>query len=97
MAKKIKWTETSIRDRLSIYYFWIEKNKTDSYSEKLEKLFNEAAKLISEYPEIGTKTNASGIKVKVVKGFKLFYLNLPDSIQIIRVWDTRQNPRKLKF
>ena len=65
MAKKIEWTETSIRDRFSIYEFWIRNNKSDSYSKKLEILFNEAARLISEFPEIGTETDFPGIRVKV--------------------------------
>ena len=97
MAKKIELTESSVQDRFRIYRFWIEKNKSDSYSIKLERLFKQAAKLISEYPEIGTITNVSPIGVKVVKDFKLFYINLPDTIQIIRIWDTRQDPQRLKF
>jgi plasmid stabilization system protein ParE len=97
MAKKIEWTETSIRDRFRIYNFWIEHNKSDSYSKILETLFNEAAKLISEFPEIGTQTDSPDLRVKVVKSYKLFYINKIDKIQIIRIWDSRQNPSDLKF
>lgn len=97
MAKKIEWTETSIRDRFNIYQFRIDKNKSDSYSKKLEKLFNEAPKLLSEFPEIGTNTDFPGLRVKVVKNYKLFYPNREDTIQIVRVWDARQDPKKLKF
>ena len=57
MAKKIEWTLTSIQDRFRIYHFWIDNNRSVSYSNKLELLFNEAAKLISEFPEIGTETD----------------------------------------
>lgn len=97
MAKKIEWTLTSIQDRFRIYQFWIDNNKSDSYSNKLEILFNEAAKLISEFPEIGTETDYPDLRVKVVKNYKLFYINQIDKIQIIRVWDSRQNPSDLEF
>lgn len=97
MAKKIEWTLTSIQDRFRIYHFWIDNNKSDSYSKKLEILFNEAAKLISEFPEIGTETDYPDLRVKVVKNYKLFYINQIDKIQIIRVWDSRQNPSDLEF
>ena len=60
-------------------------------------LFNEAAKLISEFLEIGTKTDSSGLRVKVIKSYKLFYLYETDTVQIIRVWDTRQNPEGLEL
>ena len=97
MAKKIEWTQTSIQDRFRIYHFWIENNKSDSYSKKLEILFNEAAQLISEFPEIGTETDYLDLRVKVVKGYKLFYRHQIDKIQIIRVWDSRQNPSDLEL
>jgi len=97
MAKEIEWTQTSIQDRFRIYHFWIEYNNSDSYSKKLEVLFNEAAKLISEFPEIGTETDSPGLRVKVIKSYKLFYINQVNKIQIIRIWDSRQDPGKLEF
>jgi plasmid stabilization system protein ParE len=92
MAKKIEWTETSLRDRQNIYRYWSDRNKSGAYSEKLEVLFNEAAKLISQFPEPGTETDFPELRIKVVKHYKLFYLNREDAIQIIRIWDPRRNP-----
>lgn len=97
MAKKIEWTESSILDRLKIYRFWEENNKSNSYSLKLDRLFNDSAKLISKFPMIGTKTDFGDVKVKVIRGYKLFYLKQEETIQILRVWDTRQNPENLEF
>jgi plasmid stabilization system protein ParE len=93
MAKKIEWTYSAVQDRFRIYQFWLEHNKSDQ-SQKLESLFNEAAKLLAEYPELGTETDFQGIRIKVIKNHKLFYKNLPEAIQIIRVWDTRQDLEK---
>ena len=92
MAKEIVWTETAVRDRLRIYQFWLSHNQSQIYSDKLEKLFNESAKLIAEFPEIGTNTDYKDIRVKMVGNHKLFYKPGEVKIEIIRVWDTRQNP-----
>ena len=92
MAKEIVWTETAVRDRLRIYQFWLSHNQSIRYSEKLEILFNESAKLLAEFPEIGPMTDYKDIRVKVVGNHKLFYRLIEDRIEIIRVWDTRQNP-----
>lgn len=97
MAKKIVWSHTSIRDRFNIYEFWLNKTKSDLYSEKLEKLFTEAVKLLAEFPEIGTQTDFANVRVKVVRDYKVFYVNLNDSIHIIRVWGTKQNPADLEL
>lgn len=97
MVKKIEWTQTSLEDRFKIYTFWVEKNRSDSYSKKLEILFNEAARLISEFPEIGTETDFPQLRVKVIKSYKLFYLNQVDKIKIVRIWDSRQDPTILEF
>ncbi len=97
MAKEIVWTQTSIQDRYKIYEFWLIKNKSDLYSEKLEKLFTEAANLLAEFPEIGTQTDFSEVRVKVVRDYKLFYISLTNSIQIIRIWGARQNPEDLEL
>src|SRR5258706_6533865 len=92
MAKEIVWTETAVRDRLRIYQFWLSHNQSQIYSDKLEKLFNESAKLIAEFPEIGANTDSKDVRVKVVGNYKLFYKSGEGQIEIIRIWDTRQNP-----
>ena len=97
MAKKIIWTQTAIQDRVRIYQYWSQKNKSNLFSEKLERLFNEAAVLLSEFSEIGMQTDFQDIRVKVIRNYKLFYQNHPDKIQIIRIWDSRQNPGNLKL
>jgi len=92
MAKEIISELKHYPDRIKIYQFWASRNKSDLYSKKLEKLFNKAAKLLSEFPDIETPTDFHRIRVKIIRDYKMFYLNEKDCIQIIRVWDTRQDP-----
>jgi plasmid stabilization system protein ParE len=71
MVKKIKWTHASVRDRVDIYRYWLDRNKSDLYSEKLELLFNETANLIAKFPHAGTETNVPNLRIKVVKQFMM--------------------------
>ncbi len=92
MAKKIRWTTQSIIDRTDIYKYWLERNKSEVYAKKLEKLFEKSADLISNFPYIGMITDYRNVYSKVVSNYKIFYRIETDEIQILRVWDTRQNP-----
>jgi len=97
MVKEIIWAEISIKDRFEIYIFWSDHNKSDTYSKKLEQLFNQTAQLLSNFPEIGLGTNFKSTKIKIVSHFKIFYLIQKESIIILRIWDARQNPKKFKL
>ncbi len=92
MAKKIRWTTRSIADRTDIYKYWLERNQSDSYPEKLEQMFEKSAELIENFPNIGIPTDYRNVYSKVVRDYKIFYRIEPNEIQILRVWDTRQHP-----
>lgn len=92
MAQKVRWTTRSIIDRTNIFKYSLERNQSDSYPKKLEELFVKSAELISNFPNIGTRTNYRNVYSKVVRDYKIFYRIEPDEIQILRVWGTRQHP-----
>lgn len=94
MAKKIKWTTRSIVDRTNIYEYWLNRNKSNEYSEKLESLFERSANVIANFPQIGTETKYRNVLAKVIKDYKIFYRIENNEIQILSVWDTRQHPNK---
>lgn len=97
MAKKVKWTSRALSDRVNIYKYWLERNRSDSYPEKLEQLFRKSADLISNFPKIGTPTNYRKVYIKIVRDYKIFYRIEANEIQILRVWDSRQHPESAKL
>ena len=46
---------------------------------------------------MGTPTDFEDLRVKVIRNYKLFYKDTPNRIEIIRVWDSRQDPKDLTF
>jgi toxin YoeB len=67
MARQVIWSNKAVLDCFQIYKFWVYNNQSETYSKKLELLFQEAANLLSQFPEVGAKTDIDGVRVKVVK------------------------------
>ena len=97
MAKQITWSPLAIRKRSEILQFWINHNKSDTYSKKLNTSFRLATTLLSEYPEIGKPTTNENVRFKIVRHYLLFYEIRESNIYILTIWDSRQNPDSLRL
>ena len=96
MVKKIIWSVTAQNDRKEILSYWIDRNKSSTYSKKLNLLFNDAAKIIAKFPKIGKPSGYRDSRIKIVKDYLLVYVEFDTFISIITIWDARQNPIKLE-
>ena len=96
MAKKIVWSVQAQSDRKEILLFWKNKNKSDSYSKKLNYLFKDAAKTISLFPNIGKPTDYKDTRIKIVRDYLMIYKEFENFISVVAIWDSRQNPVKLE-
>lgn len=97
MAKRIIWSKRAQNDRIAIFTYWNKRNKLKVYSKKLNGLFKEAVKLISEYPQIGKPTDNIHARVKIVSDYLIFYeMDKKGQLLILTIWDSRQNPKRLK-
>ena len=94
MVRKIIWSKIAQEDKLFILRFWIIRNQSDLYSKKLNQYFNDSVRLISKFPLIGKKTEFPDIRIKIVKHYFITYRIKPDRIEILTIWDSRQDPDK---
>ena len=94
MVKQIIWSRLAHTDRLNILDYWIKRNKSNTYSIRLNQIFENIADLISKYPKIGKQTEIKGIRFKVVKDYLFTYRETKDYIEILTIWDSRQDPEK---
>lgn len=76
MAKRLVWSFRAQSDRKEIFEYWNKRNKSKTYSRKLNDLFMQAANLITNYPELGTLTDDEGVRVKIVNDYLMFYEEL---------------------
>lgn len=98
MAYEIVWTENAVLDYKTIVeyllYKWNEK-VLDSFEKKLyHKL-----ELIAQEPHIGINSSKfQNVKsVLITKHNRLYYRFLENKIEVLNIFDTRQNPLKNIF
>ena len=96
MAKRIIWTKTSCEARRKILEFWIERNKSNTYSQKLSKQFRERTLYLSQYNYIGKPTDFKDVRVTFMAHFSMFYKVKLNEIIIVGLWDNRRNPDDLR-
>lgn len=68
-TREIRWTVRAIQDKLSIYEYWINRNKSTQYPEKLERPFNKTMKIAATYPKAGIKTEMENVRIRIVREF----------------------------
>ena len=72
--KKVVWSERAQKEKLKILNFWIQQNKSTSYSEKLNSVIEETLELLKNHPEIGRKTDiGEDIRMKFIGDYEVFY------------------------
>lgn len=96
MVREVVWSLRAREDRKQILQFWIKHNKSDTYSKKLDSLFRTAVKLIIEHPQIGKPTDWDNVRVKIIRDYLMIYELTESQIYIHCIWDSRQDPEKLK-
>ena len=94
--REIRWTLRATQDKLAIYEYWTNRNKSVLYAQKLEKLFNKAVQIASIYPSAGIKTDVIDVKIQIIKNYKIVYRIKENILEVLTIWDTRQNPKNLK-
>jgi toxin YoeB len=93
MAKrKIVWSDSAKKRLYGILEFYIERNRSKSYSTKLYKLFNKEVKILLKYPDLGLKTSEESIRGLIIDTYIIYYEVTDDKIIIHTIWDCRQDP-----
>lgn len=96
MAKQVVWSHRALNDRKQILDYWRLRNKSHTYSKKLNQLFKESVKILSDFPQIGKLADEHNLRIKMVKEYLIIYEETQTQIFILTILDSRQDPGKLK-
>lgn len=96
MAKQVIWSLRAQDDRKSILDYWQKRNKSNTYSKKLNQLFKEAINTIRDFPKIGRLTDEKNARIKIVRDYLIIYEESDTASYILAVWDGRQDPTELE-
>ena len=98
MAKEIKWTKTAAKNFAKTVDYLIE-NWPDTVVIDFITRTDQILFLLAEHPELGelqdSQRSIRGILLS--RHNKLFYRVEDDRLIVLRIFDTRQNPKKLRF
>lgn len=94
MVKKVTFTERAEKERLSILEYYFKVTGSKNIPSKIYLQFNRVINNIRIFPESGKKlkNNNRGI---IKSHYKIVYKIEAESIIILHIWDTRQNPKHL--
>ena len=93
--RKIIWTKTADIQLVGVLQFWLERNKSNTYSKKLLRLVTDRTKEIAKTPFMYKSTDFKDVRVASLGNFSIYYKNTEKAIIITAFWDNRQDPRKL--
>ncbi|MCB0489049.1 MAG: type II toxin-antitoxin system RelE/ParE family toxin [Cyclobacteriaceae bacterium] len=95
MAREVVWSHRALEDRKRILRYWVSRNKSNTYSRKLNRLIKAAIKLIAERPHIGRPTDLPNVRVKIVRDYLIIYEVMESKLHIHSIWEGRQDPKKI--
>lgn len=97
MAEKIIWTVKAKKELIEILQYWIERNKSNNFSSKLNSLIESQLNLIIEQPKIGRKTDIPNVYIKVIHKYLLYYEFINNTLYILTIRHGSQNPKTLNI
>ena len=95
MARRLIWSQNSRKIRKEILEYWKKRNKSAVYSKKLNTLFTESAQQIFDFPFSGIRISGTLFRGKLIRDYYLLYEFDEETVTILFIWDTRQNPTEL--
>jgi hypothetical protein len=91
----IFWTNTALKQRNYTFEYWNERNKSMTYSKKLNLSIKERTNILKTNPELGKKTDFNNTRAISLGHYTILYKKIDSKIIITGFWDNRQDPEKL--
>lgn len=95
---QIKWTRKALHEQADILTYWIERNKSKTYSRKISVDLKAKELLLKQNPLIGKVTDFEEVRVVLIlKNFSLFYRVKSVNVEILSFWDNRRDPETIEI
>ena len=96
MVKQIVWTLKAKNELKEILHYWIWRNKSNTFSIKLNHLIEKQLHLAAKFPEIGRKTDIENVRVKFIHKYLLYYQVTNEILYVLTIRHGSKNPQTLK-
>ena len=92
MALQIEWTPDAKSHLNEILEYWVERNGTRTYSQKLYESVKNVLLVLSKYPKSGKITENQFVRSKIVKNYYIFYSFDEELLSVLGFCDMRRDP-----
>ena len=92
---KVVWADLALRSLYHMLLFWVEHTQSVKYSNQLLEKIDAAILRIQKFPNSGKLHKKGPIRKIIISDLSIFYSVDIKNIQILLIWDNRQNPNKL--
>ncbi|OFY49510.1 MAG: hypothetical protein A2W85_06645 [Bacteroidetes bacterium GWF2_41_31] len=89
---KIDWSIEAKLDLIDILDYYIKRNKSKTYSIKLNAKINRSIKLLSKNPFLGVPTDYDSVRALITGDYQIIYEIFDQLILVIMIWDCRRDP-----
>lgn len=87
-----------MNEKLDTLNYWYKRNRSTSYPQKLNELFNSTARLLRYSPGLGSVFIPDKNIYQVrVRDYRLYYTFSKSELVILVLWDVRRNPQRFKL
>ena len=93
--RKVIWSPRAKNDLYEILDFFYIRNGTKTYSKKLNATFRKSVRLLARYSDIGNPADIQNVRCLIEGDYSIFYKLESNTIEILIIWDNRQNPDHL--
>jgi plasmid stabilization system protein ParE len=94
--RKIIWTATADKQLQLILDYWLDRNRSAEYPNKILRLVDEYVEQIANRPDSYRLTEHRNNRVCVMGTFSIYFKRINNTVYITSFWDNRQNPKRLK-
>ncbi len=95
VKRKIIWSPRAKSALYSILDYYYKRNRLKAYSNKLNASLRSAIRLLENHSELGVKSDINNVRVLIHGDYAISYEIYEESILLITIWDSRQDPKKL--
>lgn len=96
MARQIIWSNRSLVLLREIMDYWIYRNGSEIYSDKLYLLMQIALKQLSKYPETGSSTENPKVRYKKVRTYYIYFTFTESLLKVIAVSHVKRSPEYIE-
>jgi toxin YoeB len=95
MAEKVVLSVEAEQNRYDILKYYFDETGSSKIPLQIFEQINDAFETIVIFPNSGKSINKKGHHVFVTRPYNIIYRINDDTIEILHIWDTRQNPKNL--